>query len=355
MEPELSLVLLLCLPEDTLILKLRHLGILTPMCEKCGGEAKDKVYRRLDRDGPCWFRRCADWRCHTQISLHHASAFDIDHVSCRVPIKTLLVLLISFLQNDKLADIAVKAGLNENTVTKYCHHLRIIVAFWAEANEKPLGGPGIQVEVDETSIASETFMKRDRPHLQYFRWMGLIKRGTHHLVLHQLPAREQKVVDKPGKVATMSAGVAYYKPGQLPRLPPPPPLSNDEAQPFMQKFLLPGTEADPVLLFANTASAYNSLINGSKKKRGIFGRQAECHQVAHGREEWTRTDVSMATATPVKVGSQLIDGTWISLKNFLRPHHGLRHDLELHRLWVRSWQWIHSVGQGQNLLRAFGN
>ena len=261
---------------------------------------------------------------------------------------------MGFLSNEKHCDLAVKAGIHENSVNRYMQHLRTLVANWAEDNEKPIGGPGIHVELDETSTASQTFMKSGKAHLRYFRWIGAIQRGTNQLVLAPLPVIDQLFVDKPGKRPTMSGGVAYYQKAALPRPPPPPPLSKAEARPFLKKFLTPGTAARPLLAFADSAPTYGALINPTNKGTPLFGNRAHCFKVSHGKEEWTRIDVCEASGRPVKCGTQMIDGAWAHLKKFLAPHHGIPNTAEQQRLWVRQWQWSHSIS-GKNALRVFGD
>ena len=290
-DQDLSLVSLLALGDVPLIHKLCELGILCPTCSKCGGDVKDRPYCHSNHPRPegRWYWRCEDRAtCNEKTTLLHNSVFDKGSM-CRVPLRGLIAILVGFLHNETGSHIAMNAAVHENTVCVWVRHLRSICARFAVANEVPMGGPGIQLEVDETSIGSQTFLKQGKPHLRYFRWLGLIQRGTHLLALVPLPALEQPFSNKPGKTPTMSGGVAYFKKGDNPRPLQPPPLSHAEARPFLTKFLISGTTNDPLLVLCDLATSYDGLINGTLRRKGLSRNQAEGHLVKQGQEEWVRT------------------------------------------------------------------
>ena len=117
-------------------------------------------------------------------------------------------------------------------------------------------------------------------------------------------------------MATMSGGTLYYQKDQLPRPPPPPPLSMAEARPIYEKYVQPGTAANPLVVCTDTASACSALFNGRK----MWANRAVCLQVSHGKEQWAKvthipaTRKSKRPARSVVAGTQLLDG--------MRKHEG---------------------------------
>ena len=119
-------------------------------CEKC--DEQMKFY-------PTRFRfRCPVKRCSNEIPLRKGTFFDKD----RLPIHKILHLGYLWLKGDKNTSIKGATKHSWLTISSFSTYFRELVADMVEIEDCKIGGPGVEVELDETKVGKRKYHRGHR-------------------------------------------------------------------------------------------------------------------------------------------------------------------------------------------------
>ena len=278
----------LCEDEIKLRKFLESYGVLRePACE-CGGSLGE-----LCKNGPSSYRRCTD--CRKKI---YGKAFSILE-SSTLSLKQ-WIHLAYFWAHDCAGNRSVHMlGISHTTVATWSQRFRVCVMNWeaAHSDQKPFGGKDKEVEADECEVGRkrkglhghDTDVKGD------FR--GIYERSSGRLFI--------EAYDK------------VQKDSDERRFGPP---TVADVRPLVERI------AAGSILYSDGARAYQSLAKE-------IGLRWSC--VDHSSGEFVRRERLWGKLRTIY--TQGIDGTWGSLKTFLRGRGGVHGDhLEAN---VKEFQW----------------
>ena len=173
-------------------------------CTKCG-EARFSIHRKN------W--RCSLKNCRREISIFELTFFQ----NMKLKVNDFLELAYFWLVGVKSTNLIKITGHSSQTITKYCHYLRQMVADSLDFEDIIIGGEGVIVEIDESKFGK---IKHNRGHSVNGAWVlgGVERTPERKMFLLEVPDRNAetliniiKTYVKPGSIIITDCFKSYAK------------------------------------------------------------------------------------------------------------------------------------------------
>lgn len=136
-------------------------------CEHCNSLLKITKCRKTAIN---YIWRCSNRRCDKRFSIFKGTFLE------GLAIKQFLTVLAGFVIKKKISEIIKESGINENTVLKYFRLIRQKCALKLSVTSILLGGPGIEIEIDETHVFKSKYNRGRTLAFQNIWIFGIIER-----------------------------------------------------------------------------------------------------------------------------------------------------------------------------------
>lgn len=240
----------------------------SPKCPKCGG--KMSCCRESTLVG---FRyRCNLKVCKASLSMANNTWIEKGKMSLR----DYLLIIFYFVEGIKMQTVVRHMGISTATATDHFNYLKEVATYKIRSEMKAIGGPGTNVEVDETFVrrkygrGRQTWWEKSK-----YKILGGICRETKDLFILVIPN-----------------------------------LTKATIWPLLYEYILPGTT-----IHTDSAKVYDGLCKESGKEFGFEFK--EHHSVNHSAGEYVRrTDDGQIAST------NSIECSWRWMKETFSTGHG---------------------------------
>lgn len=260
---------------DTCINWLKTNGLLANamFCDSCGSECSF-VSRKGISDGKSW--KCRRRECRNRASIRRGSFF-ADH---NLPLTTMVEMIYWWCMDVEQKVVKQQLGISSNhTMVDWFNYCRDICTAYLLDYHAPIGGPGVEVEVDESKFMHRKYHRGEHVDGQWY--LGLIERRD------------------PSKCIIVAC--------------PNNSRSADALLPLIIHNVLPGS-----VILSDMWAAYNTLGNHNYQHLSVNHR-------LHFRDPNTG------------VHTNLIEGTWAHAKRKIRKMYGTSNDL--HSSYLSEFVW----------------